>query len=121
MNRLLNTAFHLLHLFTIFFCTFGWLYEPLRLANLLFLLAVAFSWFVLGKITGNGYGYCLLTDLQWKLKRAMQQPPGTDSYVKYMADMISGRDNDPALVDKATSVTFFASLTISLLLNTGMI
>lgn len=121
MNLLLNIVFHLLHLFTIFFCTFGWIYEPFRLANLLLLLAVAFSWFVLGHLTGNGYGYCLLTDLQWKLKKSMNRPPATDSYVKFMADMVSGRDNDPALVDRATSVTFFASLAISLLLNTGLI
>ncbi len=81
MNALLNIWFHFLHLIVILFCTLGWMFEPLLFLNLIVLLAVAFSWFVLGYFFG--FGYCLLTDIHWKFKKAKGQLPTTDSYKIY--------------------------------------
>ena len=61
---LLNAAFHLLHLITIVFCVFGWMFAPLQFANLLVLLAVAFSWFMLGYF----FGFILFV-VHWHLLR----------------------------------------------------
>lgn len=115
MSRALNLLFHGLHLFVILFCLIGWIFEPLRQLHLLLVIAVAFSWFVLGYFFG--FGYCLLTDLHWKLKKRTGRQPATDSYVKYMADKLTGFDCNPVLIERVTSLLFFVSLAASLLLN----
>ena len=57
---------HLLHLAVMFFCVTGWIFPETRPANLVLIILIAISWFGLGKF--HGYGYCLITGIQWKIK-----------------------------------------------------
>ena len=115
----LNILGHAAHLFVILFSVLGWMWCGTRIANLILLLAVLLSWYGLGPLFGKkgGYGYCLITDLQWRLRRRMglEAPPW--GYMKYLADRLSGRTGDqgldPDLIERATVVAFFASLLAS--------
>ena len=66
---------------------------------------VAFSWLVIGLYKG-ALGYCFLTDMHWRVKhaRGVGRLPG--SFLKYMADSISGTDVAPRLVDAIAGAAF---------------
>jgi len=95
---LLDRTLHGLHAAVILVCLLGWAFPPLRTAQLIVVGAVAVSWFVLG--LRWGLGYCLLTDLQWKLKRAQGQTDLPDSYVKYAADRLTHADMSPKAAER---------------------
>jgi len=114
-----NILGHASHLFVILFSVLGWMWCETRIANLVLLLAVLFSWYALGPLLGKKgeYGYCVITDLQWQLRRriGLEAPPW--GYMKFLADRLSGRTGDqgldPELIERATAAAFFASLLAS--------
>ena len=110
-----NIVLHCIHLFIIIFSITGWMYEPTRGANFILLLAILISWYILGPLFGKSaiYGYCLVTDLQWKLKKKLGHEVPPWGYMKYLVDHISGRNIDENLVDKVTAFVFFISLAAS--------
>jgi len=115
----LNFLGHVVHLFTIFFSILGWVWCETRVANLILLLAVLLSWYGLGRLLGKKgeYGYCLITDLQWQLRRRMglEAPPW--GYMKFLVDRLTGRAGDrgldPDLIERVTAVVFFGCLVAS--------
>jgi hypothetical protein len=109
--RVLNIFFHLVHLALITFFLFGWLVPALRPAHFILALAILFSWCGLGIC--YGFGYCLVTDLQWKIKKRLHQEPGTEFYMKYLIDRLTGWDTNPTTVDNITTWVFFVILAIS--------
>lgn len=66
---------------------------------------VAFSWIAIGLYKG-ALGYCFLTDLHWRVKRArgVRHLPG--SFLKYMADHVTGTDVSPKLIDTVAATVF---------------
>lgn len=113
--RLFNAALHALHLVVIGFTLFGWISRETRMANLILILLTLGSWFVLGRWLGSGY--CPVTDLHWKIRRAMGSTRIPDSYIKLLLDSISGKDLDPRRVNALTLVATLVAGTISLVLN----
>ena len=113
--KLLDVLFHLAHIVVILFSALGWLYPPARPAHLCLQGLILFSWFGLG--SSRGWTYCFLTDLHWRVKRELRQPDPGDSYVKLLADRITGRDVNPDLLWKATVGVFFVSTILSALLE----
>lgn len=112
--RLLDLLFHLGHIAVILFSALGWLVPAARPLHLALQALVMFSWFGLGSF--KGWTYCFLTDLHWRVKRALRQPDPGESYVKLLADRLSGRDTDAATVNKTTVTVFFVTTVLSLLL-----
>ncbi len=112
--RLLNVLFHLGHIMVILFSALGWLIPETRPLHLGLQGLILFSWFGLGCF--KGWTYCFLTDLHWRVKRALKQPAYCDSYVKLLVDRISGRDNNVARVNQVTMTVFFVTTIVSLLL-----
>lgn len=106
---------HLLHLGVAFLCVAGWIFPQTRLINLVIVVLIAFSWFVLGRFLG--YGYCLITDLQWKIKKRLGEWPLPTSFIKYQLDRLTGRDLDPKSVDRLTQGSFYLSALASLYVN----
>jgi hypothetical protein len=113
--KLLDVLFHLAHIVVILFSALGWLYPPARPAQLCLQGLILFSWFGLG--IRKGWTYCFLTDLHWRVKRALHQPDPGESYVKLLADRIAGREVDQQLLWKATVAVFFATTVLSALLE----
>ena len=109
-----NAVFHIIHLAIITFFLFGWLSEKTLVAHFILSLLILFSWCFLGIFFG--FGYCLVTDIQWKIKRQMGEEPYTEYYVKYMLDKVTGIDTNPTTVNAVTTYTFFAILALSTVL-----
>ena len=110
----LNILFHVIHLLIIFFYLFGWMIPQTRLAHYILALLILFSWCVLGIF--YGFGYCLVTDIQWKIKKMMGEDPGTKYYVKYAIDKVTGLNTNPKTVNVATKSAYFGILIISTIL-----
>ncbi len=116
LYKLLDIFFVVFHTSVIIFNIFGWIWKRTRIANLGLLLLTLFSWTVLGAIVGSP-GYCPLTDWHFRILEKLGHTDLPDSYIKYLADRITGLNFDSILVDKVTLWSFIAALTLSVTLN----
>jgi hypothetical protein len=114
-NIILNYFFFIFHTVLILFNCFGWIVPRLRKWNLIVLLLTAISWFVLG--IWYGWGYCVCTDWHYAVLRDMGQTNMSVSYIHFLLLEVTGINFSERLVDIATAVVFFVSLSISLWLN----
>jgi hypothetical protein len=115
----LNLLFHGVHLFIIVFSVVGWLIPPLRPFHLLLCLLIAFSWIVLG--ARKGWGYCLVTDWQWKLMRKMGKTDLPSSYMSMLYRFVTGHAGDDRRIETITRSVFFCSFLASLAVNRDLI
>ena len=115
----LNIALHLAHQSLIVFTIVGWAFCETRLLHLVMMALVGVSWLGFGLF--HGLGYCLLTDLQWRLKERMGEERPTGGYMKFLADRLSGRDLNAKLIDAVTYGTcaVCAAASLLLILSTG--
>lgn len=115
MLKLLDIFYTILHLVIIGFNLFGWIWPRTRKAHLIVITATAASWFILG--IWYGWGYCPITDWQWEVKEKLGETNLPNSFIKYFADKITGKDFPPALVDKVTVGCLVAAIILSLYFN----
>lgn len=110
-----NVALHGLHQALIVFSVMGWMFCETRVLNLTILLLTLFSWYGLGPLLNKGdvYGYCLITDIQWRIRNRLQLTSLEGGYIKYLADRLFARDFDESRIDQWTAVVFFVSLIAS--------
>ena len=114
--RILDIFFVLFHTSLIFFNLFGWIWRKTRILNLILLGLTGASWLFLGLIVGT-LGYCPLTDWHFNVLNKLGESGLPSSYVKYLADRLTGLDLNPSLVDRITLYAFLTALIISLVLN----
>jgi hypothetical protein len=114
--RILDIFFVVLHTSVIIFNLFGWIWRKTRKFNLILLVITGSSWLILGLIVGT-LGYCPLTDWHFDVLEKLGATDLPSSYVKYLADRLTGLDFNSSLVDKVTLYAFFAALGLSLILN----
>ena len=116
----LNLSLHGIHQFLIVFSLVGWLFCETRMLNLVGLALILISWYGLGPLLGKGdaWGYCLVTDIQWGVRRELGLDSRSGGYVKYLADHLLGGDFDETRMDKLVAALFliciFASVTTNL-------
>jgi len=110
--RILDLFFVFFHSALTLFNVTGWIWRKTRLANLITLLLTGFSWLFLGMIVGSP-GYCPLTDWHFRILEKMGKANLPQSYIKYLADRLTGLDFDPVLVDKVTLIVYLAALILS--------
>jgi hypothetical protein len=109
-----NIALHGLHLAIVAGAAVGWMFCETRLATLALQAAIALSWVVIGPLIGKPFGYCLVTDWQWRVRRGIGLAERPGGYMKYLADGVTGRDFDVGLVDRWTARIFAASIAANL-------
>ncbi|MCF7928068.1 MAG: DUF2784 domain-containing protein [Spirochaetales bacterium] len=120
-SSLLQTAdifFVCLHTGLILFNTFGWIWRPVRRANLFTLGLTGVSWFLLGIF--YGIGFCPLTEWHWQVLEKLGRSGLPRSYTEYLVERLTGMDFQTALVNTVTVTVFFASLAVSLWMNIRM-
>jgi hypothetical protein len=105
-----NTLLHSLHLTLICFFLFGWIWPQTRYVHVLIGVLILFSWTVLGM--KYGFGYCLITDLQWRLKRYAGKSLHTEYYVKYILDK-AGIELEGQCVNYISTLLFFSIMSLS--------
>ncbi len=113
--KIADKSLLIFHALFMVFNMIGWAWHKTQKINLITLLITASSWFILGIF--YGIGYCPLTDLHWEILHKLGQKDLPSSYVKYLADSITGLDFNPTFVEYCTAVFFFSALGISLYIN----
>jgi len=111
----INGAFHLLHIAVIIFVIVGWIFTPLRLFHLIFILLMLASWFLLGHWLGAGY--CPLTDWHWKIKSVFNQHQPSTPYISFLLQSIFKNKLSTVTVNKAVLISTMSLLLISLIAN----
>ena len=114
--HILDIFFVIFHTSVILFNLSGWIWRKTRKYNLIVLVLTGGSWLFLGLIVGT-LGYCPLTDWHFSVLNKLGISDLPSSYVKYLADRLTGLDIDSSLVDNFTLYYFLAALGISLFLN----
>jgi len=117
LYRLADIAFVVFHTTLILFNLFGWIWKKTRLANLISILITFASWTLLGLIVGVP-GYCPFTDWHFNILEKLGHTDLPTSYLKYLADRLTGLDFSQKLVDGLTLWGLVAAFAISLILNT---
>ena len=115
MLKLLDIFFTFLHLAIIVFNLFVWIWKKTRRAHLIVAGITLVCWFVLG--IWYGWGYCPITDWQWKVKERLGETNLPNSFVKYFADKITGKDLSLTLIDNITLYSFLIAIAFSIYLN----
>ena len=115
MFKFLDILLTLTHFAIIGFNLFGWIWPKTRKAHLIVVAATAFSWFVLG--IWFGWGYCPITEWQWNVKEKLGEINLPNSFIKYYADKVTGKNVNPSLVDTVTLVTFLLAIVLTIYFN----
>ena len=113
--QFLDYFFLLFHTILVLFNLFGWIFKKTRKWNLALLLVTAFSWIVMGY--WYGLGYCFCTDWHWQVRQKLGHNNMPNSYIKFLADFITGLDLNATLVDVCTGLAFFTALACSIYVN----
>jgi hypothetical protein len=114
--RILDIFFMVFHSSIVLFNLFGWIWRKTRVYNLITLGLTGASWLFLGLVVGT-LGYCPLTDWHFSVLNKLGVTDLPNSYMKYLAERITGMDINASLVDKVTLYSFLLALLISLYLN----
>jgi hypothetical protein len=116
LYHLLDIFFVIFHSSLIIFNLFGWIWKKTRIANLITLILTGASWLFLGLIVGT-LGYCPFTDWHFDVLYKLGKTDLPNSYIKYLADRLTGMDFDARMVDNVTLYAFVAALVLSLFFN----
>jgi Protein of Unknown function (DUF2784) len=109
----LDLFFVIFHTSLIFFNLFGWIWKRTRKLNLITLSLTGASWLFLGLIVGT-LGYCPLTDWHFRVLEKLGKTDIPFSYIKYLADRLTGLDINASLVDNVTLYAFLGAFGFSL-------
>jgi len=102
--KIADVLLTVIHLIFIVFILFGWIPIKLRKVHYISMWIVFISWFLLGLYFG--LGYCLLTDLHWKIKIKLNEVNLPYSFIKYILDRITKNDFDETMINYVTVVVF---------------
>jgi hypothetical protein len=114
--RILDIFFVIFHTSLVLFNLFGWIWRRTRKYNLILLALTGTSWLFLGLIVGT-LGYCPLTDWHFSILDKLGKTNLPTSYIKYLADRLTGLDINQSLVDNVTLYSFLAALGLSVFFN----
>lgn len=110
--KLANVLLHIAHIALILIVFAGWWFCETRLISLVLILGTLISWYGLKPFfaADSEYGYCVITDLQWAIRRRLGLSAPESGYMKYLSDRLIGRDIDSDLIEKFTLVSFVISI-----------
>ena len=104
-----------LHIAIILFNLFGWVVPRWRKAHLWVVGFTLFSWIILG--IWFGFGYCILTDFEWEIKRQLGETGLPNSFIAYLTNTVFGLDIGNDTIDIITVGAFVPAIIISIYLN----
>ncbi len=113
--QLIDYFFVAFHTALILFNLTGWIWRRARLWNLVSLLLTGASWLLLGIF--YGLGYCPLTDWHFNVLRKLGETRLPLSYIKYLAERLSGLSPSAQLVDAMTLAGYLVALALSVYFN----
>jgi hypothetical protein len=111
----LNILFLTFHTGLIVFNVFGWLSQRTRKWNLITQCLTLASWVGMGAY--YGWGYCLCTDIHWKIRAQMGITGEPNTYIGFLIQKVTGVLPNPQFVYWLTVCVFSVSFLGSLFLN----
>ena len=102
MLQFLDILLFATHFVVMMFIILGWIWPKTRKAHLILLAATLLSWFVMGY--WKGWGYCILTDWEWDIKRELGETNLPSSYTAYIFNSILGLNLSRIVVDYITAL-----------------
>lgn len=99
-----DVLFTILHLAIVIFLMTGWVWKQTRKIHFLLVSATVFCWVILG--FWYGFGYCPITDWQWSIKAQRGETDLPNSFIKYIADYLTGRYISSSIIDGVTAGSF---------------
>ena len=103
------------HTALVLFNCLGWIWARTRRWHLGTLGATAASWFILG--IWFGPGYCLCTDLHWRVRTALGEKITEQGYIQYLVARLTGWRPDAQFASNVTAAIFVVVLILSVWLN----
>ncbi|NMC39513.1 MAG: DUF2784 domain-containing protein [Bacteroidales bacterium] len=114
--KIIDIFFVVFHTILVIFNLSGWIWKKTRKLNLITLALTGASWLFFGMIVGIP-GYCPLTDWHFRILQKLGKTDLPESYIKYLADLITGLNFNAVTIDSLTLYLFLGSLFVSLALN----
>jgi hypothetical protein len=114
MLPFLNILLFVLHTFFLVFNLTGWIWKRLRRWHLLSIGLTLFSWLGLGY--WYGWGYCIITDWHWQIRREMGFVDPV-SYTELLMVNILGLPLSTLVVDVLTAGALALATILSVWLN----
>ncbi|HWD37224.1 MAG TPA: DUF2784 family protein [Fimbriimonas sp.] len=111
----LDIGFFVLHSAIVLLNVFGWMWRPLRKANLVMLLLTLASWTLMGVF--YGVGYCVCTDWHFRVRQALGYHDLGGNYIGFFTWKLTGYLPPESLVRTGCAVIFSVSLIASLWVN----
>jgi len=103
------------HTALILFNCLGWIWARTRRWHLATLAATAASWFILGIWFGTGY--CLCTDIHWRVRAALGEPIQDKGYIQFLVHSLTGWQPNAHLTETVAASVFAISVVLSISLN----
>jgi hypothetical protein len=105
----------LVHFIIIGFNLLGWIWKLTRKLHFYLVMTTIFCWIALAP--WFGFGYCPVTDWQWQIKTSLGEQDLPNSFIKYMADKITGLDISSVFIDTITAASFGIVIIITVYLK----
>ena len=86
--HVLNIGLFVVHSGLIAFNLTGWIFPRTRKLHLICVGATLFSWFAMGAY--RGFGYCLCTDWHFQIRRTLDLPVNSQTYLQLMSQVFFG-------------------------------
>lgn len=115
MLKLLDLFFFFFHTGLILFNLLGWCHPLTRRWHLLTLSLTLVSWIGMG--AWYGWGYCICTDMHWRVLRELGENGLPYSYITYLVERISGFSPSARTSDIAAVLGVLLPLLLSLYLE----
>ncbi len=115
MLEIFDSLLFTTHVVVILFNLFGWIHPKTRKAHLVVVGLTLFSWLVLG--IWKGFGYCILTDWEWDIKRELGERHLPASFIQYLTNNIFGLTLNRTTVDSLTLGFFLAAIVMTIKVN----
>jgi len=115
MLHFIDGLFTLLHIIIILFNLFGWIFPVARKAHFICIAITAFCWFILG--IWFGWGYCPLTEWQWRIKERLGETNLPDSFITWFVNKITGMHFGDTFINLLTLILFISAMIVSVYFN----
>ena len=110
--KVLDVILFMVHIAVISFNLFGWIKPSWRYWHRWCLFLTLFSWLILG--IWKGWGYCFLTDWEWKVKYRIGEEDLPASFVTYLFNNLLGFRFSEDLINLVTISCLLLAIAIAL-------
>lgn len=110
-----DRVLYLFHICFMLVIVFGWIPQTTRMLNWYLIVITLLSWIGLGPVFG--FGFCLITDIQSRIRQRLVAGGSMSSFVKDVLERTTGRELKPVYVEIGTQLVFYFCVAASFYVN----